>query len=156
MPTEVLKPTQHVSAADPAFDTEFVRRLDLFDSTMIVVGSMIGSGIFLVSAEMARQLGSPGWLLVAWIVTGVLTVAAASQADNSHRGKGPGGTSRKLQPLKIDTEKGDARVGSARRIGRWDIVRWSDGDGGDASEVSNLLRVSGAVRSPAAGPARPV
>jgi APA family basic amino acid/polyamine antiporter len=77
MPTEVLKPTPQVSAADPAFDTEFVRRLDLFDSTMIVVGSMIGSGIFLVSAEMARQLGSPGWLLVAWIVTGVLTVAAA-------------------------------------------------------------------------------
>ncbi len=77
MPTEVLKPTPPVPAADPAFDTEFVRRLDLFDSTMIVVGSMIGSGIFLVSAEMARQLGSPGWLLVAWIITGVLTVAAA-------------------------------------------------------------------------------
>jgi APA family basic amino acid/polyamine antiporter len=75
MPTEVLKPAQAV--AEPAIDTEFIRRLDLFDSTMIVVGSMIGSGIFLVSAEMARQLGSPGWLLVAWIVTGVLTVAAA-------------------------------------------------------------------------------
>jgi APA family basic amino acid/polyamine antiporter len=75
MPTGVLKPAQAV--AEPAIDTEFIRRLGLFDSTMIVVGSMIGSGIFLVSAEMARQLGSPGWLLVAWIVTGVLTVAAA-------------------------------------------------------------------------------
>jgi APA family basic amino acid/polyamine antiporter len=75
MPTEVLTPKQAV--ADPAIDTEFIRRLGLFDSTMIVVGSMIGSGIFLVSAEMARQLGSPGWLLVAWIVTGGLTIAAA-------------------------------------------------------------------------------
>ena len=44
---------------------------------MIVSGSMIGSGIFLVSAEMARLIGSPGWLLVAWLVAGVLTVAAA-------------------------------------------------------------------------------
>ena len=44
---------------------------------MIVVGSMIGSGIFLVSPDMARLLGSPGWLLVAWAIAGVLTVAAA-------------------------------------------------------------------------------
>ena len=60
-----------------ALDTEFTRGLGLFDATMVVVGSMIGSGIFIVSADMARQIGSPGWLLVAWIVTGVLTVAAA-------------------------------------------------------------------------------
>ena len=53
------------------------RGLGLYDSTMVVVGSMIGSGIFIVSADMARQVGSPGWLLVAWLVTGVLTVAAA-------------------------------------------------------------------------------
>jgi APA family basic amino acid/polyamine antiporter len=58
-------------------DTEFTRGLGLFDSTMVVVGSMIGSGIFIVSAEMAREIGSPGWLLVAWLVTGVLTVTAA-------------------------------------------------------------------------------
>jgi basic amino acid/polyamine antiporter, APA family len=58
-------------------DTEFRRGLGLFDSTMVVIGSMIGSGIFIVSADMARQLGSPGWLLVAWLVTGVLTVSAA-------------------------------------------------------------------------------
>jgi APA family basic amino acid/polyamine antiporter len=44
---------------------------------MVVVGSMIGSGIFLVSAEMGRQTGSPGLLLTAWLVTGVLTLAAA-------------------------------------------------------------------------------
>jgi basic amino acid/polyamine antiporter, APA family len=64
-------------AADPPLDTEFTRGLGLFDSTMVVVGSMIGSGIFLVSAEMARQVGSPGWLLVAWLITGALTVSAA-------------------------------------------------------------------------------
>ncbi|HEY7530657.1 MAG TPA: amino acid permease [Gemmatimonadota bacterium] len=58
-------------------DTEFKRGLGLYDSTMIVVGSMIGSGIFIVSAQMARQIGSPGWLLVAWLLTGVLTVTAA-------------------------------------------------------------------------------
>ncbi len=58
-------------------DTEFKRGLGLYASTMVVVGSMIGSGIFLVSAEMGRQTGSPGLLLTAWIVTGVLTLAAA-------------------------------------------------------------------------------
>ncbi|MDP9171695.1 MAG: amino acid permease [Acidobacteriota bacterium] len=56
---------------------ELPRSLGLFDSTMLVAGSMIGSGIFIVSAEMARQLGSPGWLLASWIVTGVLTLTAA-------------------------------------------------------------------------------
>jgi APA family basic amino acid/polyamine antiporter len=58
-------------------DTGLVRGLGLLDSTMIVAGSMIGSGIFIVSADMARQVGAPGWLLVAWLVTGMLTLAAA-------------------------------------------------------------------------------
>src|SRR5579884_2747123 len=49
-----------------ATETEFVRGLGLFDSIMIVAGTMIGSGIFIVSADMARKIGSPGWLLVAW------------------------------------------------------------------------------------------
>jgi basic amino acid/polyamine antiporter, APA family len=57
--------------------TGFVRGLGLLDSTMIVAGSMIGSGIFIVSADIARQVGSPGWLLVVWLVTGLLTVMAA-------------------------------------------------------------------------------
>ncbi|HEX5733879.1 MAG TPA: amino acid permease [Blastocatellia bacterium] len=57
--------------------TGFIRGLGLLDSTMIVAGSMIGSGIFIVSAEMSRQVGSPGWLLVAWIITGVLTIVGA-------------------------------------------------------------------------------
>src|SRR5881409_3422237 len=55
----------------------FIRGLGLLDSTTIVAGSMIGSGIFIVSAEMSRQVGSPGWLLVAWVVTGLLTVIGA-------------------------------------------------------------------------------
>jgi basic amino acid/polyamine antiporter, APA family len=63
--------------ASVALDTEFKRGLGLFSGTMIVAGSMIGSGIFIVSADMARLLGSPGWLLVAWLITGVLTVAGA-------------------------------------------------------------------------------
>jgi APA family basic amino acid/polyamine antiporter len=57
--------------------TGFVRGLGLLDSTTIVAGSMIGSGIFIVSAAMSRQVGAPGWLLVAWIVTGLLTVVGA-------------------------------------------------------------------------------
>src|ERR1041384_7058339 len=58
-------------------DTEFKRGLGLYASTMVVVGSMIGSGIFIVSAEMARQTATPGLLLTAWVVTGLLTVTAA-------------------------------------------------------------------------------
>lgn len=53
------------------------RSLGLFDSTMIVAGSMIGSGIFIVAGEMAREVGSSGWLLLAWALAGVLTLAAA-------------------------------------------------------------------------------
>src|ERR1700756_5193755 len=57
--------------------TGFIRGLGLLDSTMIVAGSMIGSGIFIVSADISRQVGSSGWLLMVWVVTGLLTVAAA-------------------------------------------------------------------------------
>src|ERR1700757_3579500 len=65
------------SAGEAGLDTEFKRGLGLFDATMVVVGSMIGSGIFIVSADMSRLIGSPGWLLMAWVLTGVLTIAAA-------------------------------------------------------------------------------
>src|ERR1700680_577974 len=58
-------------------DAKFVRGLGLLDSTMLVAGSMIGSGIFIVSSIIARQVGSPGWLLVVWLVTGLLTLMAA-------------------------------------------------------------------------------
>src|SRR6202522_4261930 len=53
------------------------RALGLFDSTMVVIGVMIGSGIFIVPADMARILGGPGWLLAAWVSAAVLTIVAA-------------------------------------------------------------------------------
>ena len=56
---------------------KLVRGLGLIDATMIVVGSMIGSGIFITSAESARLVGAPGWLLVAWALAGVLTITGA-------------------------------------------------------------------------------
>ncbi len=55
----------------------FIPSLSLFDATMIVAGSMIGSGIFIVSADMLKDLGSAGWLLVAWLITGFMTLTAA-------------------------------------------------------------------------------
>jgi APA family basic amino acid/polyamine antiporter len=58
-------------------NTGFKKSLNLFDSTAIVIGSMIGSGIFIVSADMLKTLGSPGWLLVAWVITGIMTIFAA-------------------------------------------------------------------------------
>jgi basic amino acid/polyamine antiporter, APA family len=67
----------NATAVDTGLDTEFHRGLGLYDSTMVVVGSMIGSGIFIVSAEMSRLVGSPGWLLGAWVLTGVLTIVGA-------------------------------------------------------------------------------
>lgn len=60
-----------------ADEEKFVRGLGLLDSTMLVAGSMIGSGVFIVSADIARLVGSSGWLLVVWAVTGALTVIAA-------------------------------------------------------------------------------
>jgi APA family basic amino acid/polyamine antiporter len=69
--------SQHPSTAATPEPTTFVRGMGLYDATMIVMGAMIGSGIFIVSADMARLLNSPGWLLAAWVLTGVLTIAAA-------------------------------------------------------------------------------
>ncbi len=56
---------------------QFKRGLGLFDSTMIVIGSMIGSGIFIVSADIGRIVGAPGYLLLVWLITGVMTIIAA-------------------------------------------------------------------------------
>ncbi|MDQ2768965.1 MAG: amino acid permease [Bacteroidota bacterium] len=55
----------------------FKRAINLFDAIMLVTGSMIGSGIFIVSADIARQVGSAGWLLVVWLLTGFITMAGA-------------------------------------------------------------------------------
>src|SRR5688572_2825870 len=56
---------------------ELKRSLNLFDTVMIVSGSMIGSGIFIVSAEMTRVLGSPFWVMMCWVISGVITLFAA-------------------------------------------------------------------------------
>ena len=57
--------------------TSFKQSLGLKDATMIVAGSMIGSGIFIVSADMTRLVGSGGWLILLWVITGIMTVFAA-------------------------------------------------------------------------------
>ncbi|MFM6975480.1 MAG: APC family permease [Sphingobacteriaceae bacterium] len=57
--------------------TGMKRELGLLDSTMIVAGSMIGSGIFIVTADIARSVGSPGYILMIWLLTGVITLIAA-------------------------------------------------------------------------------
>lgn len=57
--------------------TGFKQTIGLMDGTLIVAGSMIGSGIFIVSADMARNVGSTGWLMAMWVITGVMTISAA-------------------------------------------------------------------------------
>ncbi len=71
-------PTPHEgpSTGEPA-PAGFQQRLGLFDATMLVAGTMIGSGIFIVSAEIARDVGSCGWLLLVWVLTGVMTIIGA-------------------------------------------------------------------------------
>ena len=58
-------------------DNSFKPSLGLFDATMIVAGSMIGSGIFIVSADITRNVGSAGWLVAVWLITGFMTLTAA-------------------------------------------------------------------------------
>ena len=57
--------------------TTFKQSLTLMDATMIVAGSMIGSGIFIVSADITRNVGSAGWLIAVWLITGFMTITAA-------------------------------------------------------------------------------
>jgi APA family basic amino acid/polyamine antiporter len=58
-------------------ETKFKPVLSLWDSTMVVAGSMIGSGIFIVSADIVRNVGSAGWLMGVWAITGFMTIIAA-------------------------------------------------------------------------------
>ncbi|WP_432709284.1 APC family permease [Pedobacter sp.] len=60
-----------------AENTQFKPSLKLMDATMLVAGSMIGSGIFIVSADITRNVGSSGWLMVVWLLTGFMTLTAA-------------------------------------------------------------------------------
>ena len=55
----------------------FHRSLSLTDGILLVAGSMIGSGIFIVSADIVRQVGSAGWLIFVWVLTGLMTMTAA-------------------------------------------------------------------------------
>src|SRR3984885_10415165 len=58
-------------------NTSFKPSLGLLDATMVVAGSMIGSGIFIVSADITRNVGSSGWLIFVWLITGFMTLTAA-------------------------------------------------------------------------------
>src|SRR6266403_404195 len=69
--------THPLSTSTTKNEPGFVRAPGLFDGTMIVVGSMIGSGIYIVAADISRQTGSPAGLLLTWIFTGLLTISAA-------------------------------------------------------------------------------
>src|ERR1044071_5085082 len=70
-------PTPHEGPTTGEPAPEFQQKLGLFDATMLVAGTMIGSGIFIVSAEIARDVGSTGWLLAVWVLTGVMTIMGA-------------------------------------------------------------------------------
>src|SRR5512142_152782 len=74
--TEAAPPLPTTEAATKS-NAEFVQAITLTDATMLVAGSMIGSGIFITSAAMARSIGSPMWLLIAWVLTGVITLLGA-------------------------------------------------------------------------------
>jgi len=69
-----VRPPAATAALEPS---GLVRGLGLFDSVMIVAGTMIGSAVFIVAADITRNVGSSGWLLVVWIVTGVLALVGA-------------------------------------------------------------------------------
>ena len=60
-----------------AENTDFKPSLGLLDATMLVAGSMIGSGIFIVSSDITRNVGSAGWLIAVWLITGFMTISAA-------------------------------------------------------------------------------
>ena len=61
----------------PEQQDDMKRELGLLDATMLVAGSMIGSGIFIVSSDIVRNVGSAGWLIFIWILTGVITIISA-------------------------------------------------------------------------------
>jgi APA family basic amino acid/polyamine antiporter len=69
--------TAEKSAGSGNLSSGFRQHLGLFDSIMLVVGTMIGSGIFIVSADMARDVGSSGWLIAAWVLTALMTIMGA-------------------------------------------------------------------------------
>src|SRR3954467_13685328 len=77
--TSVAAPKSPSGSTNPLqqANPEFVKAMTLTDATMLVAGSMIGSGIFIVSASMARELPSPLWMILAWVLSGVMTLLGA-------------------------------------------------------------------------------
>src|SRR5215831_13701177 len=69
--------TTTTTTTSKAAATGFKPSLGLLDGTMIVAGSMIGSGIFIVSTDITRNVGSAGWLVIVWLITGFMTITAA-------------------------------------------------------------------------------
>lgn len=68
----------HITPAPMPVENRLLqKRVNLFDGISLVAGAMIGSGIFIVSADIARNVGSPGWLMVVWLITGIITVIGA-------------------------------------------------------------------------------
>src|SRR5260370_36312962 len=70
-------PMTGMPTTEPPPQPDFVRAISRLDATALVVGSMIGSGIFIVSAEILREVHAPGWLLVVWALSGVVTLMGA-------------------------------------------------------------------------------
>src|SRR6476620_1505798 len=79
MEEQYVLPQQKVVPLKPetGVQEDFKRELGLLDGTMLVVGSMIGSGIFIVSSDMVRQVGSAFWLTFIWVISGIITMIAA-------------------------------------------------------------------------------
>ncbi len=73
----MMEESQTRDSANSRPSSELIKGLGLFDSTMIVIGSMIGSGIFIVSADIAHQVQSPGLLILVWLASGVMTLICA-------------------------------------------------------------------------------
>jgi basic amino acid/polyamine antiporter, APA family len=76
-PATISPVAQTTTSATGAAPTQLKQSFNLLDATMVVAGSMIGSGIFIVSADITRTLGSAGWMIVIWLLTGALTLTAA-------------------------------------------------------------------------------
>jgi APA family basic amino acid/polyamine antiporter len=74
---QTFKMAEEILVNKEEHQPEFKRSLGLFDATMVVAGSMIGSGIFIVSADITRHVGSAGWLIAVWVITGFMTITAA-------------------------------------------------------------------------------
>ncbi len=71
------KKSSRSARSTPTSPSSETKRVNLFDGISIVAGAMIGSGIFIVSADIARNVGSPGWLMVVWLITGIITIIGA-------------------------------------------------------------------------------